>query len=47
MKSILVRRLYQELEEIKQDDVQTLTKVWVFSYNELCNKSDRRIVNTQ
>ena len=27
MKSILVRHLYQELEEVKQDDVQKLTKV--------------------
>ena len=27
MKSILVRRLYQELEEVIQDDVQKLTKV--------------------
>lgn len=27
MKSILVRHLYQELEEVKQDDVKRLTKV--------------------
>ena len=27
MKSVLVRRLYQELEEVKQDDVHKLTKV--------------------
>ena len=27
MKSILVRHIYQELEEVKQDDVQKLIKV--------------------
>ena len=32
MKSILVRHLYQELEEVKVDDVQKVTKVRVFSY---------------
>ena len=32
MKSILVTHLYQELEEVKQDDMQRLTEVWVLSY---------------
>ena len=32
MKSILVRHVYQELEGVKQDDVQRLTKVPAFKF---------------
>lgn len=34
MKSILVRHVYQELEGVKEDDVQRLTKVPAFSFLE-------------
>ena len=43
IKSVLVRHLFRELEGVRQDDVLRLTKVWMISCDELCNKTDRII----